>query len=44
MMEFSNGFVVLAPDGNVTFTAKTGIQLGAGFVVQTGALFRAVID
>ena len=39
-----NGFVVLAPDGNVTFTAKTGIQLGAGFVVQSGALFRAVID
>lgn len=40
----TNGFVILAPDGDVTFTAKTGIQLGSGFAVQTGATFRAVID
>ncbi len=40
----TNGFVILAPDGDVTFTAKTGIQLGSGFAVQAGATFRAVID
>ncbi|MGB5817117.1 MAG: 3-coathanger stack domain-containing protein [Thermoanaerobaculia bacterium] len=38
------GFHISGPDGDVTFRAGEAIVLGDGFVVESGAKFRAVVD
>lgn len=43
ILEATEGFQIVGPFGDVTFEAKTGIELGPEFEVGDGGIFRAAI-
>ncbi|WP_456418365.1 Lcl domain-containing protein [Thiolapillus sp.] len=42
-LQATEGFRIIGPNGDVLFEARTGIELGPGFEVGAGGIFRALV-